>query len=113
MAAVNMPLEDRQMAELFQVMKEEKAASPPILPMDSTQGLNAGMVTEQNYARQLQWMDDYNNRVLARAGRILSPEQFKQFQQFQRQQAIMQKFGLGVARQMFGGKSADPPEAAQ
>jgi hypothetical protein len=36
----------------------------------------------------------------------------KQYREFQEQQATMQKFGLNMARQMFGGdKAAIPPES--
>jgi len=37
MAAENLPLQDEQMAQLLQVMKEEKAAVPPVIPTDNTQ----------------------------------------------------------------------------
>ena len=111
MAAENLPLEDQQMAALLQVMKEEKAAVPPVIPTDNTQIPRRELFTAENLDKQMQWMEDYNRRVLDRAGQILSPEQLKQYQAFQDQQATMQQFGLNMARQMFGGeKAGSPPE---
>jgi len=111
MAAENLPLQDEQMARLLQVMKEEKAAVPPVIPTDNTQVPNKELFTAENLDKQMQWMAEYNRRVLDRAGQILSPEQLKQYQEFQEQQATMQKFGWNMARQMLGGeKSSNPPE---
>ena len=68
-------------------------------------------MTAENLDEQMQWMADYNRRVLDRAGQILSPEQLKQYREFQEQQATMQKFGMNMARQMFGAeKAGSPPE---
>jgi hypothetical protein len=106
-ATESAPLEDDQAAQLMQIMKEEKAAAPPVIPTDQTQLPRKEMFTTENFERQLQWMEDYNRRVLARAQTVLSPDQFKQYQSFQDQQASMQKLGLNMARQMFGGEKAD------
>ena len=109
-AGENMPLREDQTAQLMQIMKEEKAAVPPVIPNDQTQIPNRELFTTENLDRQSQWMEDYNRRVLARAQSVLSPEQFKQYQSFQEQQVSMQKLGLSMARQMFGGEkgSASP-----
>jgi hypothetical protein len=113
MAAENLPLQDDQMAQLLQVMKEEKTAVPPVIPTDNTQVPKKELFTAENLDRQMQWMAEYNRRVLDRAGQILSPEQLKQYQEFQEQQATMQKLGMKMALQMFGGdKSGSPPEPA-
>jgi len=113
MAAENLPLQDDQMAQLLQVMKEEKAAVPPVIPTDHMQVPKKELFTAENLDRQMQWMAEYNRRVLDRAGQILSPEQLQQYQEFQEQQATMQKFGWNMARKMFSGeKSAGPPEPA-
>ena len=111
MAAEHLPLQDDQMAQLLQVMKEEKAAVPPVMPTDNTQVPKKELFTAENFDKQIEWMAEYNRRVLDRAGQILSPEQLKQYQEFQEQQATMQKLGMKMARQMFGGdKSGSPPE---
>jgi hypothetical protein len=47
-------------------------------------------------------MEDYNKRVLDRAGLVLTPAQLQQFTDLQNQQASMQKLGLKMAREMFG-----------
>jgi hypothetical protein len=104
LAADNLPLRDDQSAQLMQIMKEEKSAVPPIIPTDQTQMPKKELFTPENLDKQIQWMDDYNKRVLARAGGVLSPEQMKQYTAFQEQQASMQKLGLNMARSMFGGQ---------
>ncbi len=110
-AAENMPLRDEQAAQLSQIMKEEKAAVPPIIPTDQTQMPTKEQFTTENLEKQMQWMEDYNRRVLGRAQSVLSPEQFTKYQSFQEQQAAMQKLGMNMARQMFGGeKSSAVPQ---
>jgi hypothetical protein len=110
-AGENMPLRDDQAAQLMQIMKEEKAAVPPVIPTDQTQVPKKEQFTAENLEKQVQWMEDYNRRVLGRAQSVLAPEQFKQYQTFQEQQASMQKLGLSMARQMFGGeKGGKEPE---
>ena len=102
LAAEKLPLQDQQTAQLLQIMKEEKAAVPPVIPTDNTQLPNKELMTAENLDKQLAWMEDYNRRVLDRAGQVLNPEQLKQYREFQEQQASMQKLGLNMARQMFG-----------
>jgi len=109
LAAENLPLQDEQTAHLLQIMKEEKAAVPPVIPTDNTQFPTKELMTAENLDKQLAWMEDYNRRVLDRAGQVLTPQQLKQYREFQEQQASMQKLGLNMARQMFGsGKTAGP-----
>ena len=113
--AQNLPLQDQQMAQLLQVMSEEKSAVPPVIPGDASQSPKdlKALMTSENLDRQMQWMDDYNRRVLERAGQILTQEQLKQYQEFQDQQSAMQKFGLKMARDMFGdGKGSPATEKA-
>lgn len=111
MAAENLPLQGEQIAQLLQAMKEETAVVPPVIPTDNTQPPRKEMFLAENIEKQVKWMDDYNQRVLDRAEQILTPEQLKHYREFQEQQATMQKFGLNMARQMFGGdKAAIPPE---
>jgi hypothetical protein len=111
-AAESMPLREDQTAQLMQIMKEEKAAVPPAIPTDQTQLPNKDLFTAENLDKQTQWMEDYNRRVLARAESVLSPDQFKQYQSFQEQQVSMQKLGLSMARQMFGGEKGGAAPAA-
>jgi hypothetical protein len=102
LAADNLTLRDDQTSQLMQIMKEEKAALPPAIPTDQSQVPKKEMFTAENLDKQLKWMDDYNQRVLQRAGQVLSPEQLTQYQKFQEQQISMQKLGLQMAKQMFG-----------
>ena len=102
----NLALRDEQSAQMMQIMKEEKAAVPPAIPDDQTQAPKKENFTSEKLDQQLKWMDDYNRRVLDRAGQVLSPEQLTKYQSFQEQQASMQKLGLQMVRSMFGGEKA-------
>lgn len=105
----NMALQEQQTAQLLQIMKEEKAAVSPPIPQDNTEFPKKELLTSENLDKQMQWMEDYNRRVLDRVGQVLTPEQMKQYREFQEQQTAMQKLGLNMARQMFGsGKSGSP-----
>jgi len=107
-------LQDEQSAQLLQAMKEEKAAVPAPIPSDATQspGNMKSLMTSENIDNQLQWMDDYNQRVLDRAALFLTPEQLKSYREMQEQQASLQQMGLKMAREMFGNrKSASPVPA--
>jgi hypothetical protein len=106
--AENLSLQDQQTAQMIQIMKEEKAAVPPVIPTDNTEFPKKELMTNENLDKQLAWMEDYNRRVLDRAAQVLTPEQLKQYREFQDQQASMQKLGLKMARQMFGGGKGAP-----
>jgi hypothetical protein len=108
LAADNVPLNDAQSAQLMQIMKEEKTSVPPPIPTDQTQMPKKDTFTSENIEQQLKWIEDYNRRVSERAQQVLTPEQFKQYQSFQEQQASMQKLGLQMARQMFGSEKPGP-----
>jgi hypothetical protein len=109
LAAENLPLQDRQMAQLLQAMQEEKTRLPPAIPTDQTQMPKKEMFTSENLDKQMKWIDDYNVRVADRAAQILTPEQLAKYQAFQQQQISMQKLGLNMAKQMFGGAPAVAP----
>ena len=110
----NLSLQDQQSAQLLQAMKEERDAVPAPIPSDATRspGDVKSMMTPENIDKQIQWMDDYNRRVLDRAAQFLSPEQLKSYREMQEQQASLQQMGLKMAREMFGArKSAGPAPA--
>lgn len=105
----NAALQDDQVKSLLQLMKEEREKVPPVIsnkpngnPADLNQALN-----EETMAKQFQWQEDLNKRVQERAGQILTPEQLKEFVDFQTQQANMQKMGMKMAREMFGAGKAE------
>ncbi len=108
MESAHLPLQEPQVAQLMQFMQEEKTRVPPVLPT----GQNANpadlksLMTAENLDKQMQWFDDYNQRVLGRAASVLTPDQLKVYQDFQEQQTSMQKLGLKMAKDMFG--SGDP-----
>jgi len=114
LGAENMPLQDDQAGKLLQIMKEEKAAVPPVIPSDASQNPAnfKALMTSENLDKQGQWVEDYNQRVLARAAEVLTPDQLKQYQDFQDQQSSIQKLALKMARDMFGKDSPAPVPAA-
>ena len=109
----NMALQDDQMKSLLQVMKEEREKVPPVIsnkagdnPADFAKALS-----EDNLAKQFQWQEDLNRRVQERAGQVLTPEQLKEFTDFQSQQMNLQKVGMKMAKELFGtGKTAAPTD---
>ncbi|HUR46389.1 MAG TPA: hypothetical protein VMZ27_10985 [Candidatus Saccharimonadales bacterium] len=111
----NLAMKDDQAAQMLQIMKEEKLAVPPIIPSDAGQtGRNMKeLMTQENLKKQMEWMDDYQKRVTDRVSSILTPEQLKEYKEQTEQQAALQKMGLKMASQMFGGgnKDAKAPEA--
>jgi hypothetical protein len=111
----NLALQDAQSAQLLQAMKEEKAAVPAPIPSDATQSPAdvKSLMTSENIDKQLQWMDDYNRRVLDRAAQFLTPEQLKSYREMQEQQASMQQMGLKMAREMFGARKGASPAPAK
>ena len=98
------PMQAEQEQQLLAILKEEKTRVPPVIP-DAAQQNPADLKTlmaGDSMEKQLAWLEDYNKRVLERAGAVLTPEQFKRYQEFQDQQASMQKLGLKMAKDMFG-----------
>jgi len=113
LAAENKTLRDDQSALLLQIMKDERVAVPPVIPTDQTQTPRREFFTPENIEKQGQWMDDYNRRVTQRVqdANVLTPEQLKEFTAFQEQQTSMQKLGMSMVRQMFGGNKTDAAPA--
>ena len=103
-----LPLQPGQEQQMLAILKEEKGLVPPVIPQDAGQNpadlknLLGGDALE----KQLAWMEDFNKRVLERAGQVLTPEQLKKYTEFQDQQASMQKLGLKMAKEMFGAEGA-------
>jgi len=111
LATDNVPLRDEQSAQLLQILKEEKLALPPAISTEESQIPSKETFTAEKLDQQLKWMDEYNKRVLDRAGQVLTPEQLTQYKSFQEQQASMQKLGLQMAKQMFGAEKGSKPTA--
>lgn len=60
------------------------------------------MFTEDNINQLAQQQEQFDQQVSSRAQQILTPDQFKAFQDYQNTQRQMQIAGLRVAAQMFG-----------
>jgi hypothetical protein len=109
-AAGDAPLRDEQMQQLVQLMKEERARTPPVISQDpAVAAANfEKMMNDELLNRQLEWQEAFNRRVSERAAGLLTPEQLKEFSDFQAQQVNMQKVGMKMAREMFGTKEGAP-----
>jgi hypothetical protein len=73
-------LNERQENGLFRILTEEK----DLIPAPSVE---YGLPSTSAINDRIQWTEDYNRRVLARAEVILTPEQFTQFKARMQQQA--------------------------
>ncbi len=108
------PLLDEQTQQMLAVIKEERERHPPVYDASSVaqaQDLES-MFADGMMERQMAWQEELNRNVLARLSSILTPEQLKAYTGIQEQQLSMQKFGLKMAREMFGkGASAPGPGA--
>lgn len=67
-------------------------------------GNYAGMFSEDKLNTFAQEKENFDNEFLAKAQKILSPEQAKQYADFQKNQRDMQMMGMKMASQMFGQK---------
>ncbi len=107
-AGTETELRDDQMQRLVDLIKEERARTPPIFDEDpgkTAENLQKVFDAEL-FDKQMQWQEDLNKRVLARAGGVLTPEQLKEYGEFQESQLNMQKLGMKMARELFKGKDA-------
>jgi hypothetical protein len=106
-------LQDEQVKQLFQVMKEERVNTPPLFAESGSPSLKdlQAFRSQEIMDKQFEAQEEFNQRVLARAEQILGPEQLKQFVEFQKAQLQMQKFGMKMATEMFGGEAPVPPQA--
>jgi len=104
-AGTQTALRDDQLKELVQLMKEERAKAPPVVGEDPAKAAESlsKLMNDEIMDQQMKWQEDFNQRVFDRAGHVLTPDQLKEFADFQAQQFNMQKFGLKMAREVFGG----------
>ncbi|HKQ40454.1 MAG TPA: hypothetical protein VJ063_20455 [Verrucomicrobiae bacterium] len=107
MQTAGSPIGDEQAKQMLAVMKEERERYPPAVDKNDPSAVFA----EGGMERQIEWQEELNRRVQERLGEILSPEQLKAYGASQQQQLSMQKFGMKMAREMFG-KGAAPPAVA-
>ena len=108
-SAAGQPLDDTQRTGLLQIMKEERLKTPagPLDPgskdmaaamkaMQSGDALNKSLATQR----------DLQQRVMARAHTVLTPDQMNAFAEAQKAQLQMQEMGVKMGRAMFGGDKA-------
>ncbi len=110
------PLRDDQSKQLLQLLADERGRVPPVISEDPDKAGDAfaKMASEEALNQQLKWQEDLNQRVLGRAAQVLTTDQLKEFTEFQTTQLNMQRMGLKMAREMFGGsKTRTPPAAPQ
>ncbi|MEI9864718.1 MAG: hypothetical protein WDN00_09225 [Limisphaerales bacterium] len=67
-------------------------------------GNYAAMFSEDRINQFIQEKEQFDQQYLARAEQILTPEQAKSFQDFQKMQRDMQIAGMKMAAQMFAPK---------
>ena len=101
-----------QNAQLLAIMREEKKNMQINLgnqAMDPTQDWQAVLASEDATERLFSQQREVNQRVLERAGQVLSSEQMEKFSEALKSQAAMQEAGMKMAQQMFGGNAPKPP----
>lgn len=104
LTATGLPMEAAQSQSLLTIMKEERARMP-----DSTLSSNPAaqmkmMQTDEGMKAWMQAQEDFNQRVLARARTVLSPDQILGFEAAQKQQIEMQRMAVQMSREMFKGR---------
>jgi hypothetical protein len=108
-------LKPDQTEQLLNIMREEKKnaqinagvmAKDPTADFKALQDPTAAekMITQQ---------EEVNQRVLERAGQVLSPEQLQKLSPVLQNQIEMQRAGMKMARQMFGGDANAAPVPEQ
>lgn len=104
-AGTSTALTDGQYKQLVQLMQEERGKAPSVFGNDpNTAAVNlSNLMNEEALNQQFQWQEDFDKRVLDRAATLLSPDQLKEWSDFQAQQLNTQKLGLKMAREMFKG----------
>jgi len=95
-----------QQAQLIQAMSDERTNfkwTTDYSGKNPADGDYAAMFSEDNLNKFTQEKEQFDQQFLAKAQKILTPEQLKQFEQFQENQRQMQIMGMKVASQMFNG----------
>lgn len=112
------PLTDAQTEQLLALMKEERGS----VAAETGQNLPGGgqdeetleaMLSPERAEKLLQAQGMADQRVLERAGTILSAEQLQSFGAFQTNQLQMMRMGISMARKLMGSEQAETtvPEA--
>ena len=102
-AANGLPLDDNESAGLLTIMKEERASQPasPLDPGSKDVGAAMqAMQSEETFNKLMQDQEAMDRRVLARAGKVLSPDKMVQFGKIQSDTTAMMKSQMDMARSM-------------
>ena len=106
-AAAGAPLEQTQRDSLLQIMKDERMKTPVTAfdaanAGDSSKAI-AAMRDDAAVEKWLKQEEDYQQRVLQNATKSLNPDQINALRDSFKQQLDMQRFGVKMSKEMFGG----------
>ena len=106
-SAAGSPLETAQRDSLLQIMKDERMKTPPTA-FDGANGGNSSkafamMRDDAAVDKWLKQEEDYQQRVLQIATSTLNPDQINALRDSFKQQLDMQRFGVKMSKEMFGG----------
>ena len=106
-SAAGAPLEQTQRDSLLQIMKDERMKTPPTAfdaanAGDSSKAM-AAMRDDAAVEKWLKQEEDYQQRVLQNATKALNPDQVNALRDSFKQQLDMQRFGVKMSKEMFGG----------
>jgi hypothetical protein len=105
--ANGVPLEERQRQGLLDIMKEERAKTPPSPFEPGNKDVATqikAMRTGEGLDQVMQGAQEFNQRVLTRARGVLTPDQMNAFETAQKQQLEMMQMGMKMSREMMKGK---------
>lgn len=115
--AAGSPLEQTQRDGLLQIMKDERLKMPEsAFDMSNKGNASKQIAAMRDDAAVEKWLkqeDDYQQRVLQAATQALNPDQVNALRDSFKQQLEMQRFGVKMSKEMFGGSggSATMPAA--
>lgn len=76
-------------------------------PSDPSKDWQKLLVSDEMKEKFLTQQEQINARVVERAGQVLTPEQLRKFEPILKNQIEMQRAGMKMARQMFGGANSE------
>ena len=105
MADKSIPLDDAQQEELVTLMVEErqKSSTGPTKEQQQ-QALANGIPYSELLEKQFQRQEELQNRILDRAGEILSEAQLQELKAFHENQIKIQKLNLEIMKNFEGGE---------
>lgn len=98
--------------QLLSIIREEKKNVQINLGnngIDPSQDWQAVLASEDATQKMFAEQEEVNQRVLERAAQVLTADQLQKFAPVLKSQLEMQKAGMKMAQQMFGGSKPQPP----